>query len=323
MYQKHHQKVAVVGMGSVGSAVAFGLINQGLCDEVLLINRNHDKALGEAMDLRQSIEYMGRNTKVWAGDLSDCADAQIVIFCLGTTSNVDRNGALKDSCTFMRPIVEKIMASGFEGFFINVTNPVDTISHFIWKVSGLPHSHVIGTGTANDTARLKCFLGKIVNVDPHCISAYTMGEHGESQFIPWSTVNLGGKPMDVIIKENPDMFKVREKHHTEDFKDYMLEKVKRAGWRIKDLKGCTSYGIASAALAIARAILLDENRIIPCSTYLNGQYGMRDVFISVPSIICGDGVRDVVELHLSQEEMAYFMKSVETVKSYIKLSEQY
>src|SRR5574344_424614 len=216
MYTKHHLKVAVVGLGSVGTTVACGLINQGMCDEVLLINRNHNKAIGEAMDLRHSIEYMGRNIKVWAGDYNDCSDAQIVIMCIGLTTFGDRNGALADSCGFVRPIVEQIMSSGFNGFIINVTNPVDTISHFIWKVSGLPASHVIGTGTALDTARLKCFLGQIIDIDPHCISAYTMGEHGDSQFIPWSTVNTAGKLMDIVVQENPKLFKDSSNYQTID-----------------------------------------------------------------------------------------------------------
>lgn len=325
MYVKHHQKIVIVGAGTVGSAIAFGLVNQGVCDEIVLINRSLDKAIGEAMDLIQSIEYQGRNQKIWVGDYSDCKNAQIVIICAGTSSNENRALALKDSCTILRPIVEKIMASGFEGFIINVTNPVDSITHFIWRLSGLPTSHIIGTGTSLDTARLKHFIAKKLNIDPHSVNAYTIGEHGDSQVIPWSMVNIAGVKFDDVMARHPDFFTIpaHDTYKGNDFKEYMFEKVIRAGWKIYARKGSTSYGIASASIAIARSILYDQNRVIPCSVYMNGPYGIEDIFISVPTIISGDGAIRQIEMHLSPEEITLFKRSADIIKNHVELSKQY
>jgi len=315
MKTRAFQKVVVVGIGIVGSAVAYGLVNQGLCNEVILINRNKEKAIGLALDLRQSMEYMQRNMHVWAGDYSDCSDADIVIVCLGSRPKENRFDYLETTFDMVRTSVERVMESGFQGFFINLTNPVDVISHYIYKVSGLPASHVIGTGTALDSARLKSYLSEITGVAPRCIEAYTIGEHGDSLIIPWSTACIGGKSLKDYMNANPERFRPTDKDLAYgSVEGHILAKVKRAGWQIQEHQGYTCYGVASAALGIARSILRDECTIIPCSVMLDGEYGVHDVFASTPCILSADGVCEVIELHLTPDEEAGLLHSIDVIR---------
>lgn len=320
MKQGKYQKVAVVGIGNVGSAVAYGMVNQGLCNKLVLINRNKDKALGLALDLRESMEYMERNMSIWAGDVTDCGDADIVFICMGGHVTANRMETLNSSCQMVKPYVEGIMAAGFEGHFIVLTNPVDVVAHYIYKLSGLPASHVIGTGTALDSARLKCLLSERTGIASRSILALCMGEHGNSMMIPWSKCFISGKSIPQILEEE------RSKHpekHTDYASDaeHLVEKVKKAGWKINNLMGYTCYGVASSALGIARHILRDENYIIPCSVYLDGPYGVHDVFASVPVVLGADGVVEIFELPLTPEELEQFQSSAKALKEAFLLVE--
>ncbi len=315
-------KIAVVGVGNVGSAVAYGLVNQGLCKELILINRNKDKAQGLALDLCHSIDYMGRNMRVYAGDPSDCHDADIVMFCLGGYPKTpDRTLILTDSCNMVRPFVEQIMASGFKGHMIVLTNPVDAMTHYIHRLSGLPASHVIGTGTALDSARLRSYLSQMSGIDPRSIVAFSMGEHGDSQFIPWSKIYIAGKPLEILVKEYPDEYlkNAGDIDYT-TLSEHLLGKVKNAGWEIAKYLGHTCYGVASAAIGIARSIIKDEYTMHVCSVHLDGEYGHHDVFISVPCIISAEGVHSIIELDLMEEDQQKFDASVATVKTSIAIS---
>ena len=323
---KHSHKIAVVGIGLVGSSVCYGLINQGICDELVLVDKfNPAKAQGEAMDLRHSIEYMSRNMKVYAGDYADCGDADIVIFTLGTpqgalerdeNGEVIRSSALTAACKMVKPVVKDLMDTGFNGYIVSVTNPLDAVTRLIWKLSGLPSNQVIGTGTAIDSARLKLLLGEIMIVDPHNINAYVIGEHGPSHFVPWSIASVGGKSLAQIKEDNPQLF---ENYTYEE----ILDRVHRAGPRVLNLKGYTSCAIASAVIAIARAILYNENRVIPVCTNLDGHFGFSDVFTSVPAIIDSDGVREIIDLHLTEDEMRQFRYTVDAINEQNRVAEQF
>lgn len=315
-------KIAVVGVGNVGSAVAFGLVNHGLCKELLLINRSKDKAIGLALDLRQSVDYMKRNMRVWAGDPADCHDADIVVFCLGGYPKTpDRTLILKDSCAMVRPFVEQIMESGFKGHMVVLTNPVDTIAHYIHRLSGLPASHVIATGTALDSARLRTFLSQMSGINSRSIVAYSMGEHGDSQFIPWSKISIAGKSLKVLVREYPSEYlKSAGDVDYATISDHLLDKVKQAGWKIASYLGHTSYGVASAAIAIIRSLVRDEYTMHTCSVYLDGEYGYHDVFASVPCIISAEGVHSIIELDLMKEDKLKFDASIEAIRSCIEIS---
>ena len=201
------------------------------------------------------------------------------------------------------------MASGFDGIFIVVSNPVDIMAHYVYQLSGLPKNQVIGTGSALDTSRLQNFIAELVNVDPRSIYAYSMGEHGDSQMVPWSTVTVAGKPFQDIIHDNKDMLGDVDL-------DEIVKKTVREGWEIYQRKGTTYYGIATTCAGIIKAILYDENRIIPVSTLLEGEYGQHGVYAGVPTILNRTGAADILEIHMTEEELERFRSSAELIREY-------
>lgn len=311
MFSKR-RKVAIVGTGLVGSSTAFSLITQGVCDEVLLIDINKEKALGEVMDLNHCIEYLNRNTKIKVGSYEECGDVDIVVITAGAPPKPGqtRLDTLDLSARIAESIVNPIMKSGFKGHFIIVSNPVDIIAYHVYKLSGLPKSNVIGSGTSVDSARLKNFIGNIFNVDPRSVQAYSMGEHGDSQMVPWSHVYIGGKPFNKVVQDNKDRY-------GEVDLDKLVLDTARAGWEVYNRKGTTYYAIASATVGIIKAIVNDENKIMPVSTLLEGEYGEYDVFSGVPVVLNAQGVKEVVEIDMTEEELNKFKASNKIIREYI------
>jgi L-lactate dehydrogenase len=306
-------KIAVVGTGLVGSSTAFSLITQGVCDEILMLDINEERALGEVMDLNHCIEYLNRNTKVVKGSYSQCGDVDIVVITAGAPPKPGqtRLDTLELSARIVESIVDPIMRSGFKGHFIVISNPVDMIAYHVYKISGLPKSHIIGTGTSVDSARLKNFIGELVNVDPRSVQAYSMGEHGDSQMVPWSHVTVGGKSFYEILKDNKDRV------GDVDLDKLVLETAK-AGWEVYNRKGTTYYGIATATVGIIKAIMNDENKIMPVSTLLEGEYGENGVFCGVPAVLNADGVKEVVEIHMTKDELEKFKASAQFIRESIE-----
>jgi L-lactate dehydrogenase len=304
-------KIAIIGCGLVGSSTAFSLVTQGICDEILMIDINEERALGEVMDLRDTIKYLDRNVKVRTAGYKDCGDADIIVITAGAPpqKGQTRLDTLEVSAKIVKTIVEPIMASGFDGIFIVVSNPVDIMAHYVHHLSGLPKNQVIGTGSALDTSRLQNFIAEMVNVDPRSIYAYSMGEHGDSQMVPWSTVTVAGKPFQDIILDNKDMLGDVDL-------DEIVKKTVREGWEIYQRKGTTYYGIATTCAGIIKAILYDENRIIPVSTLLEGEYGQDGVFAGVPTILNRTGAADILEIHMTEGELEKFKSSAEIIKEY-------
>lgn len=304
-------KVIVVGAGAVGSATAFSLVTQGVCDDVVLTDLNHEKAVGEAMDLQHCIEYLNRNVKVRAGTYEDCGDANIVVITASAPyiKGQNRLDMLETSEKIVRSIVEPIMKNGFDGHFVVISNPVDIISYYIYRLSGLPKNQIIGTGTALDTARMKCLIAEKIEVDPRSVHCVVMGEHGDSQMVPWSRVTVGGKDFYNIIADNPDRLNGVDLNE-------MVRETAQIGWEIVHRKGNTNFGIASTAVGIIKAILQNENKIIPVSTLLCGEYGESDVFAGVPAVLNRSGVKEVVEVRMTPEELAQFKKSVAVIREF-------
>ena len=304
--------VAIIGAGSVGSAAAYGLVNQGLCDNVYLIDKNYGKAKAEATDLENSIEFMGRNMHVKAVDYPELAGADIIVLTAAAPyiEGQTRLDMLSGSVKIVDSIIPKITASGFKGIYIVITNPVDIISGYIRKITGLPKNRVIGTGTSLDSARLKNLLSEIVNVDPRCIHAFSMGEHGDSQMIPWSVVRVGGKRWRDIVADNPDKFGSGFPY------EEIRKRIVNMGWDIIKDKGSTNYGIASATLGIIKAIMHDENQIIPVSAYLDGEYGQKGIYAGVPAVINKTGVKEVVEFKMTDDEKRSFDASADIIREY-------
>ena len=305
-------KIVIIGAGNVGVSIAFCLVNQSLCDEISLIDLNDEKVLGEVLDLSQCMEYMNRNTKITQGSYDDCKDASIVVISASVPMKKDENDRLKmlePSKKVMKNIVTQIMSSGFSGHLIVVSNPVDIMTYYAYKISGLPANQVIGTRTTLDTARLKYFIAEKIDVDPRSVHAFVMGEHGDSEMIPWSSVRIGGKDIYSVVKDNQE--RIGENPYDKIHKDTI-----QAGWEIFNRKGNTCYGIAASTVGIIKTILHNENKILPVSTLLKGEYGQSDIFISVPTIIDRTGAKEIVEMNLTPEEYQEFERSCQRIHSF-------
>lgn len=243
---------------------------------------------------------------------NECKDIDIVVITAGAPpkKGETRLDTLDLSIKIVESIVSPIMNSGFKGHFIIVSNPVDIIAYHVYKISGLPKNNIIGSGTSVDSARLKNFIGDLLKVDPRSIQAYSMGEHGDSQMIPWSHVYVGGKPFYKVIEDN------KERIGTINLEQLVLDTAK-AGWEVYNRKGTTYYAIATSTVAVIKAILNDENKIIPVSTLLNGEYGEYDLFSGVPAILNSTGVKEVVEIDMTKEELIKFKASNNIIREYI------
>ncbi len=305
-------KVVIIGAGMVGSATAFCLTVQGVCAEIIIIDQNKEKALGEAQDLQHSIEYLNRNVRISAGDYSDCQNADVVVITasIPITGIKSRVEMLDKNIGIMNAVVDGIMASGFDGLIVVVSNPVDALSYYVYKRSGLPKAQVIGTGTALETARLKQLIGHQMKIDPRSVQAYVMGEHGDSMMVPWSHVQVGGKAIEDIMEDNPHRFKDMNL-------DLFVEMTANAGHEVLQRKGSTQFGIASATTGIISAVLRDENRMMTVSTLLDGEYGEKNIFCGVPTIIGKEGVVEIGVLRLTEEEKIKLKASTDIIRKSI------
>ena len=307
-------KVVIVGVGNVGATTAYSILNQGICEEVVLIDVNKEKAIAEALDMQHSIYFMNRNMSIKAGDYSDCRDADVVVITASAPMPKDSNNRLEmlaPSMKIIKNIVENVMANGFDGVFVVISNPVDIMAYYVWKLSRLPKNRIIGSGTTLDTARLCCELSKMYNLDAKSVEAFVMAEHGDSEMVSWTSATIGGKNLSDVFADNAD----RTKDIT---KEELLKRTKQAGWDIFSRKGNTCYGIASSATAIIKSILFNENRILPVSVGLNGEYGLNNIFLSVPTIINKNGAKEVVEIKLADEEKDLLQKSADVIQGFYK-----
>ena len=298
-----NSKVVIVGAGNVGSTTAYSIINQGLCEEIVLIDVNKEKAYGEALDMQHAIHFMNRNITIHAGDYEECKDADIVIITASAPMPKDSNNRLemlKPSIQIMKSIVSSVMDSGFS---------VDIMTYFVWKFSGLPAKQVIGSGTALDTARLCCSLASMYDLDSKSVHTFILGEHGDSEMVAWSSSTIGGKSLTDVMSDNAD----RTKNET---KETLLEQTKAAGWEIFSRKGNTCYGIAASTTAIVKSILFNENRILPVSVLVEGLYGIDQVYLSVPTILNSSGAKETVEIRLLPEEKEELIQSAKVLSSF-------
>jgi L-lactate dehydrogenase len=304
-------KVVVVGTGAVGAAVAFDMVRNHVCDDLILIDINKEKAWAEATDLQHSLGYSGSKMRIKDGEYDECSNADIIVIAaaLPYITGQTRLDMIEKAAGIMNNIVPKVMESGFSGIFVVITNPVDVMSYYVHKLSGIAANKVIGTGTALDSARLRYYLADVMNVDPQSVHALCMGEHGDSQIIPWSQITVGGKRFLDIINDN----KVR----LEGFNiNTVTEDIKKIAYRIVNAKGATTFGIAATTVQIIRAVLNDENKVIPVSAMLNGEYDEENIYIGVPAVLNSQGVKELVEYHLSDDEMVELKKSISIIKEY-------
>lgn len=306
------RKIVLVGTGMVGMSYAYCLLNQTVCDELVLIDANKKKAEGEAMDLNHGLAFAASNMKIYAGEYGDCQDADIVVICAGVAQKPGetRLDLLKRNAEVFRSIIDPVTESGFNGIFLVATNPVDIMTRITCELSGFNPRRVLGTGTALDTARLRYLLGEYLQADPRNIHAYVIGEHGDSEFAPWSQAMLATKPILTLCKEEKQEGEESYCQHLEEIE----KEVREAAYRIIEAKKATYYGIGMAMTRITKAILGDEHSVLTVSAMLRGEYGQKDVFIGVPCIINQNGIQKVLTLSLTEEEKEKLAQSCNTLR---------
>lgn len=311
--QDEKQKVVLIGTGFVGMSFAYALLNQNVCNELALIDVNKDKARGEAMDLNHGLAFSGANMRIYEADYEACSDADIVVICAGVSQKPgeSRPALLQRNTTVFKSIVEPVVASGFSGIFLVATNPVDVMTHVVKTLSGFDSHRVIGTGTTLDTARLRFLLGEYFSIDPKNVHAYVIGEHGESEFVPWSQAMIGTKPVGKIVTDYGDRFKKSDM-------DAIGIKVKNAAQEIIAAKQSTYYGIGMSLVRITKAIFGNENSILTTSSYLDGDYGQNGVYAGVPCIVGRNGVVGHLSLELTDYEMQQLQSSCGILRQYYK-----
>ncbi|MGX1265131.1 L-lactate dehydrogenase [Rossellomorea marisflavi] len=300
-------KVVLIGTGFVGSSYAFALLNQSLVHELVMIDMNVEKAIGDAMDLNHGLAFSSP-MKIRAGAYSDCRDADLVVITAGANQKPGetRLDLIDKNVRIFKTIVDSVMESGFDGIFLVATNPVDLLSYATWTFSGLPKERVIGSGTILDTARLRYLLGEHFHLDTRNIHAYIMGEHGDTEFPVWSHATIGASALgDLVDLTDPQV--------QNDFQD-LFENVRDAAYHIIEKKGATYYGIAMGLARLTKAILNDENSILTVSSLLDGEYGQHGLYIGVPAIINRQGIRKVIVLPLNETEQGQFKRSIDTLK---------
>lgn len=306
--KKTSRKVVIVGTGFVGTSIAYAMINQGISNELVLIDVNQEKAEGEALDLLDGMAWGEENVAVWSGDYDECSDADLVVVTAGINQKPGqtRLDLVKTNSDIMRDIVKQIMGSGFDGVLVIASNPVDILTYIAWKESGLPASRVIGTGTTLDTTRFRKEIALKLEIDPRSVHGYILGEHGDSEVAAWSHTTVGGKPIMEFV----------EKDHRLEEKDLTIiaDKVKNAAYEIIDRKKATYYGIGMSTARIVKAVLNNEQAVLPVSAYLTEQYGENDIFTGVPSIVDENGVREVIELSITEKESQMFKQSVSELR---------
>lgn len=309
----NRSKVVIVGTGFVGMSYAYALVNQGTIEELVLIDVNQEKAQGEAMDLNHGLAFAPRKMSIKAGTYEDCKDADLVVITAGVSQKPDetRIDLLNRNAIIIESVTKSIMSSGFNGIILVASNPVDILTYFAQKASGLPTSKVLGSGTSLDTARLRYEISKYIHIDARNIHAYIMGEHGDSEFVCWSKAYVGAKPMlDVIESMNEIEFK--------DL-DQIYIKVRDAAKEIIKRKVSTYYGIGMALVRITQAIFNNENSILPVSVYNGGVYDIEsDLYIGLPAVLNRDGVHHVVHLKLNEDEQQKLEHSAALLKTSLK-----
>lgn len=301
------RKIVLVGTGFVGMSMAYSFLNTGGIDELVLIDVNAEKAVGEAMDLQHGLPYARGKMSIKAGGYEECKDASIVVITAGVTMKEGESRldiAAKDA-QIIKAVTESIMKSGFDGILVIASNPVDSMTYVAQKVSGLPKERVIGSGTILDTARLRYLMSEYLNVSTSNIHAYIMGEHGDSSFVPWTHTYIGCKSLlEVLDEQNKDL---RDLHD-------IYTQVQQAGYEIIKRKRSTYYGIGLSLNRLIHAILDDENVILTISAYQDGEYGQSGLYIGVPAVINRKGIREIVTLELNDVDKAKFDASCETLR---------
>ena len=283
------KKVVIVGVGMVGMSFAYALLNQNICDELVLIDINKVRAKGEAADLSHGLPFAPSSMSIYAGDYSDCSNADLVVICAGAPQleGESRRDLLKKNYNVFKSIVNPIIASGFNGVFLVASNPVDVMTQIVYELSGFPANRVLGSGTTLDSARLRHMMSDYFKINPRNVHA-----------------SISVIPLNEFGKNRPSLM--------EDMQKIAVD-VKESAYEIIKAKKATYYGIGMVLARLTRAILFDENSIFTVSTYLKGEYGEKGIYIGVPSVVNRNGIREILEIELNEEEQKKFNESAKII----------
>lgn len=309
MEKADKRKIVLIGTGMVGMSYAYALLNQNLCDELVLIDINKKRAEGEAMDLNHGVAFSGGNMEIYAGEYTDCCNADLVVLTAGLPQKEGQNrlDLLKENRKIFETILQSVLENGFHGIFLVATNPVDIMTRIVYEISDFPPEKVIGTGTALDTARLRYLLGEKFMIDPRNMHAYVMREHGDSEFVPWSQAMMTTKPIFDLCGET-------EGCHFQELLE-LEEEVRMAAYKIIEAKKATYYGIGMAMARITKAIFGNEYSVLTVSAHLQGEYGENGIYIGIPCVVNRMGIQRIVELPLGSEEKQRLHSSCETLEN--------
>ena len=313
------RKAAMIGCGFVGASSAFALMQSGIFSEMVMIDADHAKAEGEAMDLSHGLPF-ARPVKIYDGDYDDIVDAGIIIITAGANQKPGetRMDLTRKNIAVFRQIVPEVVKYAPHAILLVVTNPCDVLTYVTWKLSGLPANQVIGSGTVLDTSRLRYLLSQHTGVDPRNVHTYVLGEHGDTELPAWSLTSIAGMGMDEYCSLCASCQGSLSQTVRAEFDD----KVRNAAYRIIEGKGATFYAVALAVRRIVEAILRDEQSILTVSSLLTGQYGLDGVCLSLPCIVGVNGVEQVLPIHLSDEEMAQLRISADAIRAAIRLMDE-
>lgn len=338
------RKIVLIGAGDVGMAYAYALVNQGICSHLAIIDINEKKTWGHVQDLNHAVPWAGHSMKITVGTYEDCRDAALVVNCAGVAQKPGetRLDLVERNLVIFRDIVDKVMGAGFNGIFLVATNPVDILSYATWKFSGLPSNQVIGSGTILDTARFRFALGEHLDLAPSSVHGYVIGEHGDTELPVFSAGSAGGVGLTRMLRLRAEQLArerallTRSEQDTREaegeataFSDTydsaheekrIFESTRDAAYQIIQAKGSTSFGIGMGLARITRAIIHNEDNVLPVSALLQGHYGLSDVYIGTPTVINRHGVRHVVELDLDDREAGQLAHSAEVLQGVLRSS---
>ena len=307
-------KVSIIGTGSVGSTIAYTLTVMGLASEIVMIDINNEKALGEALDIRQGTPFCGA-CSIYAGDYRDAVNSDIVIVTSGIARKPgqSRLELAQTNVNITKQIIPEITKYAPDATYIIVSNPVDILTYTFYKMSGLPENRIIGSGTILDTARLRSRLSEYYNINQSNVHAYVFGEHGDSSFIPWSVANISNVP----IKECKKLITTPGINTPElDFGE-IEQYVRKSGARVIARKGATFYAVSVSVCHICKCILSGIDTTMTVSTMMHGEYGIENVALSTLNMVGHEGVRGKVNVPMTDEEVRLLRKSADTLKDVI------
>lgn len=309
--RRNTHKVGLIGTGMVGASFAYSLMQRSVANELVLIDADRARAEGEMMDLNHGLPFV-RPMQIIAGDYADLADADVIVICagVGQRPGQTRLELLQTNASIFQKIVPQITAVNDDGIIVVATNPVDILTYVSAQIVGLEHTRVLGSGTTLDTARLRYMLGVHYGVDPRSVHAYVVGEHGDSELPLWSLANIAGVRL-------PDFVGANGQGYDRAALDRIFDQTRNAAYEIIQRKKATYYAIGLGLLSIVEAALRDQHTVMTVSSPLSGEYGVDGIAISMPAIVGRSGVEEVLNLPLSEAELAAFRASAQTLKEWL------